>query len=280
MSNHGGTAFTDPVALNLWRDGLLCAYEYIPALKKNLKVGADFGNKNGHVQGRLDCEIFVQQPRDDLGTDLNRSRDSSEGVSEDSPAASTAEGSGNLHKDKKALLRPSPSRGRKRKTNQWVPIGWSRLSELFQTVQVWAILLITTSLLLLLVQQLLGRKDESTCSTSILLQSMRCVFSTKAVMVGFFCNQSDPVWCNGESDASDDDDSLTAAELAQPYWQGRAGPTFWCHVDARHPNIQKTLANSRWLHPAVSVALRDEKKLISDRMKHLLYEVNCIIIVL
>jgi hypothetical protein len=44
-------------------------------------------------------------------------------------------------------------------------------------------------------------------------------------------------------------------------------------VDARHPNILSWLANSQWLHPAISGALRDETRLISDRMKHLLYEV-------
>lgn len=33
------------------------------------------------------------------------------------------------------------------------------------------------------------------------------------------------------------------------------------------------MSNAQWLHPAISVALRDESKLISDRMKHLLYEV-------
>ena len=72
---------------------------------------------------------------------------------------------------------------------------------------------------------------------------------------------------------SDNDDSLSVADIALPYWQMRAGPTFWCHVDARHPKIQQFFLNAQWLHPAVSVALRDEKRLISDRMKHLLYEV-------
>lgn len=70
-----------------------------------------------------------------------------------------------------------------------------------------------------------------------------------------------------------DDTELSVADLAHPYWQMRAGPTFWCHVDARHPKIQQFFLNAQWLHPAVSVALRDEKRLISDRMKHLLYEV-------
>ncbi|KAG0603075.1 hypothetical protein M758_10G064500 [Ceratodon purpureus] len=222
--------------LDLWRDGLLCAYEYIPAPKKKFTVGAEFGNQNGQVQGRLDCEISVQHPHDLAGISLDRSHDSFGEVSEDLPAGSTGEGSGSpnpevqgfvvresLHKDEENAMSPPSSspRGLKKKErgSQWVPIGWSRLSELFQEVQ------------------------------------------------------GDPMWCNGESELSDEDESLTAADLAQPYWQKRNGPTFWCHVDARHPNIQKTLANSCWLHPAVSVALRDEKRLISDRMKHLLYEV-------
>lgn len=88
------------------------------------------------------------------------------------------------------------------------------------------------------------------------------------------------MWCHDDA-ASDDDESLTVADLAHPYWQKRAGPTFWCHVDARHPNVVKLLTNPCWLHPAVSVALRDEKRLISDRMKHLLYEVfSCSLVLL
>ena len=76
-----------------------------------------------------------------------------------------------------------------------------------------------------------------------------------------------------DDDYEDEDDTLSVAELAHPYHQSRAGPIFWCHVDARHPKIQTFLSNAYWVHPAVSVALRDEKRLISDRMKHLLYEV-------
>lgn len=261
MSNDSGTELRYPVdlqgydlqtfhtqhkvqstgTLDLWRDGLLCAYEFLPAPSKKFKVGANFGNQNGHVQGRLDCEISVKHPQDYLGIDLNRSHDSFGGVSEDCRPGSTASGVGSLGTEvqgfvvRESLLKdeekaPSPTsssprgfhdhrwNGKKEPGPQWIPIGWPRLSELFQAVQ------------------------------------------------------GDPLWCNDDG-LSDEDDSLTAADLAHPYWQKRNGPTFWCHVDARHPNIQKTLANSCWLHPAVSVALRDEKRLISDRMKHLLYEV-------
>lgn len=224
--------------LDLWRDGLLCAYEFLPMPAKKFKVGADFSNHNGHLQGRLDCEISVKHPHEYLaGIDLNRSHDSFGGVSED---ATVSGGVGSLGTEvqgfvvRESLLEKAPSatssspRGelhdhrwgatKKEHGPQWIPIGWPRLSELFQAVQ------------------------------------------------------GDPMWGNDEG-LSDEDDSLTAADLAHPYWQKRKGPTFWCHVDARHPNIQKTLANSCWLHPAVSLALRDEKRLISERMKHLLYEV-------
>ncbi|TVU34444.1 hypothetical protein EJB05_16276, partial [Eragrostis curvula] len=71
----------------------------------------------------------------------------------------------------------------------------------------------------------------------------------------------------------DDDDIITVADVAAPYWQRPAGPTWWCHVTAGHPAVDAWLAAARWLHPAVSVALRDETMLISEKMKHLLYEV-------
>ncbi|XP_010508491.1 PREDICTED: uncharacterized protein LOC104785064 [Camelina sativa] len=71
-----------------------------------------------------------------------------------------------------------------------------------------------------------------------------------------------------------DEDKATVAELAAPYWERPLdGPTWWCHVDPTHPGIASWLRNAHWLHPAVSLALRDETKLISDRMKHILYEV-------
>ncbi|KAJ7968866.1 Magnesium transporter CorA-like family protein [Quillaja saponaria] len=61
--------------------------------------------------------------------------------------------------------------------------------------------------------------------------------------------QVDAGWASHFVDAEDD---FTVAELAAPYWEHPAGPIWWCHVSA---------------------ALRDESQLISERMKHLLYEV-------
>ncbi|KAM1919961.1 hypothetical protein FF1_024433 [Malus domestica] len=71
----------------------------------------------------------------------------------------------------------------------------------------------------------------------------------------------------------EDDDDVTVADVAAPYWERPVGPTWWCHVDAGHPYINSWLSTAQWLHPAVSIALRDDGKLISERMKHLLYEV-------
>ncbi|KAM1765764.1 hypothetical protein ACFX14_004844 [Malus domestica] len=71
----------------------------------------------------------------------------------------------------------------------------------------------------------------------------------------------------------DGEDDFTVADLAAPYWECPAGPIWWCHVSAGHPTVEAWLSNAQWLHPAVSLALRDESRLISDRMKHLRYEV-------
>ncbi|KAL6992309.1 hypothetical protein U1Q18_010417 [Sarracenia purpurea var. burkii] len=103
--------------------------------------------------------------------------------------------------------------------SHWVPIGWARISELVQTVQV------------------------------------------------------DAGWASLQFDTLDDEDDLTVADLAAPYWERPGGPRWWCHVTAGHPFIDAWLRNAQWLHPAISIALRDESRLISDRMKHLLYEV-------
>lgn len=80
---------------------------------------------------------------------------------------------------------------------------------------------------------------------------------------------------SGLMDGCDDGQccDITVADVAAPYWQRPAGPTWWCHVTAGHPAVDAWLAGARWLHPAIRVALRDESMLISEKMKHLLYEV-------
>ncbi|KAI9176825.1 hypothetical protein LWI28_007606 [Acer negundo] len=71
----------------------------------------------------------------------------------------------------------------------------------------------------------------------------------------------------------DEEDDVTVEDLAAPYWERPVGPTWWCHVAAAHPFVNDWLRNAQWIHPAICIALRDESKLISERMKHLLYEV-------
>ncbi|WCJ27320.1 Magnesium transporter CorA-like family protein [Euphorbia peplus] len=85
--------------------------------------------------------------------------------------------------------------------------------------------------------------------------------------------QTDNNWDTQLLELMDEEDGLTVAELAAPYWERPAGPVWWCHVAAFEPSVQTWLSNAHWLHPAISLALRDESRLISERMKHLLYEV-------
>ncbi|KAL9999308.1 putative Mg2+ transporter protein, CorA-like/Zinc transport protein ZntB [Helianthus debilis subsp. tardiflorus] len=80
-------------------------------------------------------------------------------------------------------------------------------------------------------------------------------------------------WTSQQFDFMDDEDDVTIAELAAPYWERPDGPVWWCHVAADHSHVSSWLNNASWLHPAISIALRDESRLISERMKHLLYEV-------
>ncbi|OMP07267.1 hypothetical protein COLO4_07486 [Corchorus olitorius] len=80
-------------------------------------------------------------------------------------------------------------------------------------------------------------------------------------------------WASQQFDLMDNEEDFTVADLAAPYWERPAGPIWWCHLAAGNPTAVSWLSNAQWLHPAVSLALRDESRLISERMKHLLYEV-------
>lgn len=70
-----------------------------------------------------------------------------------------------------------------------------------------------------------------------------------------------------------EDLDITVADVAIPYWERPEGPTWWCHVEANHPLVISWFSEAQWLHPAISVALMDESRLISERMKYLFYEV-------
>lgn len=145
---------TNTATLDLWRDGLLCAYEFIPAISKKFKVGGEF-NSQGPVQGRFDAEFSLQTPNvlennttvdsENTKVDDSENRSSSASTSPKSAASSLeTEIQGfvvreSLKKDEgraaRARLDHQPSE-KKSQSSQWVPIGWQRLQELFQGLQV------------------------------------------------------------------------------------------------------------------------------------------------
>lgn len=175
---------TSTGTIDLWRDGLLCAYEFVPAPEKKFKVGGDFGAQNGTLQGRFDAEIMVKQqpppppppphqqhhhvlqdaePRmDSSRSHVSVGRNSnSEDLQPGSPPEDSTVGSlgtevqgfvvrESLHRGDDAtqddspssltapdgLLQGHPWAGKKDHNGLWVPIGWSRLIELFQSIQV------------------------------------------------------------------------------------------------------------------------------------------------
>lgn len=194
---------------NLWRDGLICAFEFHQARRKSTKY---------HTRSLLQCQggdslytltyhklltlsVFNCLMGFLLWTILTNCEQCS--------SCCSCGGDRKKHE-----FREEEEEEHSR--SYWRPIGWDRLSELVQTVKV-----------------------------------------------------------DGDWSAQNVDGEATVAELAAPYWERPlAGPTWWCHVDASHRGVALWLREAQWLHPAVSVALRDESKLISERMKHIFYEVK------
>ncbi|KAL3502914.1 hypothetical protein ACH5RR_037363, partial [Cinchona calisaya] len=199
----------------LWTDGLICAFEFVRGHRKT--TGTRSALKIPSLQ-QSSVEAMKQPHKcaltKNLTEEINKTSSQqalplihSDGESPDGQNHYQVYHSGHLIP-------------RERFTgNYWIPIGWARISELLQTVQV------------------------------------------------------DADWTSQSYDSMDEEEEVTVADLAAPYWERPVGPTWWCHVDAGHPFIHAWLSNAKWLHPAISIALRDESKLISERMKHLLYEV-------
>jgi len=106
--------------------------------------------------------------------------------------------------DDKESQTPKAGQSKKYEGGHWVPIGWARISELVQAVQV------------------------------------------------------DAEWSSHQFEFEYSKDDFTVADLAAPYWEHPTGPIWWCHASAGHPTW---LSNAQWLHPAVSLALRDESRL-------------------
>ncbi|PON41732.1 Mg2+ transporter protein, Zinc transport protein [Parasponia andersonii] len=219
LENHRNYPSGDAVPGNdLWTDGLICAFEFIRGQKKsiNSKSGSRIPSRQriSGEQSRLHVPSngFAETSFSKL--DRNRVVETASLTElRSNSTASDDEKGGQVHQ-------PGQIHSFERyEGSYWVPIGWARISELVQTVQV------------------------------------------------------DAGWASQLLDSMDDEEDFTVADLAAPYWERPAGPIWWCHVSAGHPSIDSWLGNAQWLHPAISLALRDESRLISDKMKHLLYEV-------
>lgn len=199
LDSHKNCPSRDAIAgSDLWTDGLICAFEFIRGRKKS-------------ISSKPGSRILTKQQTDG---EHERLRVPSIGFSESSsPVEDRSKSPSDDYRGSQIQHDIERFEG-----GHWVPIGWSRLSDIVQTVQ------------------------------------------------------ADSGWACQEFGVDDEDD-FTVADLAAPYWERPAGPIWWCHVSAGHPSVDAWLRNAQWLHPAVSLALRDESRLISDRMKHLLYEV-------
>jgi hypothetical protein len=194
---------------HLWTDGLICAFEFVRG-----KMRPDKSMSSSEITNRLHFDSQYSKthvPSNGL----------MEAYSTRSDENKLSYPSSNDDKESSVLEANQFNVPVENGGDHWVPIGWARISELVQAVQV------------------------------------------------------DAVWSSHQFKFEDSDD-FTVADLAGPYWECPAGPIWWCHVSAGHPSVEAWLSNARWLHPAVSLGLRDESRLISERMQHLRYEVCCI----
>ncbi|KAL1821325.1 hypothetical protein ACET3Z_016194 [Daucus carota] len=204
------------VACGLWTDGLICAFESVQSRRK--RAGSKFVAKTASAQR----DTVVKQTSSKIPPTKSSRQEVKNTVLDSVPLAESV---GNYNDpfvghDSEHDCLPSYSNPEDKYPGRyWKPIGWSRISELVQTVQV------------------------------------------------------DTDWASQPIEFADSEDDISVAEIAAPYWEQPVGPTWWCHVIAGHPSITAWLSNAQWLHPAISTALRDESKLISERMKHLFYEV-------
>ncbi|KAK9696913.1 hypothetical protein RND81_08G004700 [Saponaria officinalis] len=209
MSKHSNHKDVIP-GMDLWKEGLICAFEYVRGRRKVQKVKTAIKSPSTRNLERDDLEKLSSAYRD---------MDASAQNGAYNPESLYLMGLGPDHAplaDREENLAHQIDQLHE---NRWVPIGWKRISELVQQVQV------------------------------------------------------DADWNSLQFELTDKEDDVSVAELAAPYWERPAGPVWWCHVDASHPHAVSWLSSAQWLHPAVSIALRDESRLISERMKFLLYEV-------
>ncbi|WRX10394.1 Mg2+ transporter protein [Theobroma cacao] len=201
---------------DLWTDGLICAFEYVHGQPKAVQQssGAKIWSKQYASKDASRKQIYAYEPANSLTESVT-----SNNLAKSAPLTESALTAKDNEKNCSRNLNP----GEEVPRTYWKPIGWDRVSELVQMLQV------------------------------------------------------DDGWVSQPIDLTENEDDVTVADLAAPYWERPVGPTWWCHVAADHPSVNAWLSNAHWLHPAISNALLDESRLISERMKHLLYEVPVIV---
>ncbi|CAH9113543.1 unnamed protein product [Cuscuta europaea] len=191
--SYRGHGYNEPIQRNeLWTDGLICAFEFVHGRSRTGRTRS-YSKSFSHTETDkryAKTEMFTHGGHESTTPIVSGNQDNA-------PVDAVDRLSGSC----------------------WVPIGWVRISELVQMVQV------------------------------------------------------DARWSDQQFDFRGEENDLTVADVAIPYWERPAGPIWWCHVAAAHPSVESWLRNAEWLHPAISIALRDESRLISEKMKHLLYEV-------
>ncbi|KAL8130344.1 hypothetical protein V2J09_019499 [Rumex salicifolius] len=186
--------------MDLWTDGLVCAFEFVRGRRKVYKTKPSPKFQSPLLDGRK-ADTSIQNGN------YNKKSHSPMDLEPDQDSPTDEQ------------LYSHSNQPDQFPESHWVAIGWARIAELVQTIQV------------------------------------------------------DAGWSSQQLDFIGEEEDVTVAELAAPYWERPAGPVWWCHVDASKPHIISWLTNAQWLHPAISIALRDESRLISERMKYLLYEV-------
>ncbi|KAK8933802.1 hypothetical protein KSP39_PZI015521 [Platanthera zijinensis] len=200
----------------LWTDGLICAFEYVRRSKHRT---SEMPINRAHSLQPNDCQNIWKQ---DARTVLNcaQVQNLNDNTLSDSHSLVDINHPANTVVDD---LHTHFHKGNAYKTqiydSHWIPIGWARISELVQIVQV------------------------------------------------------DSKWSSQQIDLMEGEDDFTVAGVAAPYRECPEGPIWWCHVSAGHHFVVSWLNSARWLHPAISIALTNESRLISERMKYLLYEV-------
>ncbi|XP_020593220.1 uncharacterized protein LOC110033540 isoform X2 [Phalaenopsis equestris] len=202
---------------DLWTDGLICAFEFVrgsnrTTTEKNCPRSQpmhqnDDQNLRRQTARTLPSQLLAQNLNDNtfMGCHSLIDLNSASAVRDDEPHT--------------PYYKETVHYKNQMSDSHWVPIGWARISELVQIVQV------------------------------------------------------DAKWSSQQMNLIEDEDDFTVAGVVAPYWERPEGPIWWCHVFAGHSSVDTWLSNAHWLHPAISIALRDESRLISERMKYLLYEV-------